>query len=98
MAVADARGKTSLASLSDCGPCSQLRAILIWVEFLCSVLLFMFVLVHFLSLGPLTHLGSLGSVSGSQRMVRSFLQSAFGPLLSLGHLSRSGLSCFLFCS
>ena len=56
--VANAPGKVPLVSLSDCGPCSQLRTILFRIEFLCSILLFMFVLVHFLSLGPLTRFGS----------------------------------------
>ena len=47
-----------LLFLSDCSPCSQLRTILFWIELLHSILLFMFVLGHFLLLGPLTCFGS----------------------------------------
>ena len=55
--VAAAAVTVPLASLSACGPHSQLRMILFSVEFLRSILLFMFVHVHLLLPGPLTRFG-----------------------------------------
>ena len=57
-AVAAAAGEVPLASLSDCGPRTQLRTILFWVELLRLILLFMFIRGHLFSLGPLTRFGS----------------------------------------